>query len=131
MIRWPADRVGLMWTPLVFAAVFSLGVWADPIDLFGLPSAGLTRVAFAVAAVTSVGVAAHLDEGSRLVAMLAGTAATLSRGLTIIVIGQDAVPRKSELIGGSVWLAVGWLVFAMWVVTVPSMWRWRRRRERV
>lgn len=130
MLRWPADRVGLIFTPLVLAVTFALGVWAEPIDLFGLPVSWLTRAAFVVALVASVAAAINPNEGTRLVAMLAGTAATLSRGLTILVVGQAGVPRKSELVGGSVWLAVGWLVFAMWVCTVPAVDRWRRRVSR-
>lgn len=129
-MRWPDDRVGLVATPLVFAAVCALGVWAEPIDLFGLPVSWLTRVSFAVAGVAMVTSSINPDEGSRLVAMLAGIIATVSRGLTILVIGQDFVPRKSEIIGGSVWLAVGWLVFAVWVCTVPAVDRWRRRVHR-
>lgn len=128
MLRWPADRVGIIFTPLVFAVTFALGVWADPIDLFGLPISWLTRAAFAVALVASLAAAVNPDEGTRLVAMLAGVAATLSRGLTILVVGQAGVPRKSELIGGSVWLTVGWLVFAVWVLTVPAVHRWGRHR---
>lgn len=132
MLRWDRDdRIGLVYTPVVFAGVYLLGVWADPIDLFGIHTAGLTRVAFAVAAVASVVSAARPVEVVRMVAMVAGLAATLSRGLTILVIGQDGLPRKSEIIGGSVWMATAWMVFAVWVLTVPSLWRWRRRRERV
>lgn len=129
MLRWDRDdRIGLVFTPLVFACVFALGVWADPVDLFGLPAGWLTRSAFAAALVCSTTAAAHPDEMSRLVAMIAGLTATLSRGLTILVIGQPGVPRKSEIIGGSVWMATAWMVFAIWVLTVPSLHRSRRRR---
>jgi len=132
MLRWDRDdRIGLVYTPVVFAAIFTLGVWADPVDLFGVHTAGATRVAFAVAAVASLVSASRPVELVRLIAMVAGLAATLSRGLTILVIGQDGVTRKAEIIGGSVWLATAWMVFAVWVLTVPSLWRWRRRRERV
>ncbi len=132
MPRWDRDdHIGLIYTPIVFAGVYLLGVWADPIDLFGIHTAGLTRAAFLVAAVASIVSSARPVEVVRLVAMVAGLAATLSRGLTILVIGQDGVPRKSEIIGGSVWMATAWMVFAVWVLTVPSLWRWRRRRERV
>lgn len=127
MIPPAVDRIGLRVTPLVLAAVFCLGVWADPIDLFGVPAGWLTRVAYAVAAVTSVAAAVRPGTDRRLVALLAGVAATMSRGLTIIVIGQPLVPRKSELIGGSVWMAVGWLVFTVWLLTVPAADRWCRR----
>lgn len=130
MLHWPADRVGIILTPLVLAATYALGVWAEPIDLFGLPVSWLTRAAFALALVASVAASVNPDEGTRLVAMLAGVAATLSRGLTILVVGQAGVPRKSELIGGSVWLVVGWLVFAVWVLTVPAVHRWRSRVSR-
>lgn len=127
MIPPAVDRIGLRVTPAVLAAVFALGTWADPIDLFGLPFGWLTRAAFAVAAVTSAAVALGPRPDRRLVALLAGVAATMSRGLTIIVIGQPVVPRKSEIIGGSVWMAVGWLVFAVWVLTVPAAERWSRK----
>ena len=39
---------------------------------------------------------------------------------TILVVGQDLLPRKAEVIGGSVWMIAGWLVFAIWVLTVPA-----------
>ena len=127
-MRWDLDdRIGLVYTPLVFALVFALGVWAEPIDLFGLHTSGATRVAFVVALVSSLAAAVHPDETTRFLAMCAGLTATLSRGLTILVIGQDNVPRKSEIIGGSVWMATAWMVFAVWVLTVPSLYRWRRR----
>ena len=132
MLRWDRDdRVGLVYTPLVFATIFSLGVWADPVDLFGVHTAGATRVAFAVAAIASLVSSVRPAEAVRLVALVAGLAATLSRGLTIVVIGSPGVTRKAEIIGGSVWLATAWMVFAVWVLTVPSLWRWRRRHERV
>ena len=63
----------------------------------------------------------------RLLASLTGMTAPVSRGLTILVIGQDVVPRKSEIIGGSVWMAVGWLVFTVWLLTVPACARRIRR----
>lgn len=130
MLRWDRDdRIGLVYTPVVFAAIFVLGVWAEPIDLFGVHTAGATRVAFAVAAVASLVSSARPVEVVRLVALVAGLAATVSRGLTIMVIGQDGVTRKAEIIGGSVWLATAWMVFAVWVLTVPSLWRWMRRHD--
>ena len=130
-MRWDLDdRIGLVYTPLVFALVFALGVWAEPIDLFGLHTSGATRVAFVVALVSSLAAAVHPDETTRFLAMCAGLTAALSRGLTILVIGQDNVPRKSEIIGGSVWMATAWMVFAVWVLTVPSLYRWRRREHR-
>lgn len=132
MLHWDRDdHIGLVYTPVVFAAVFALGVWADPVDLFGVHTAGATRAAFLVAAVASIVSSARPVEVVRLVAMVAGLAATLSRGLTIVVIGSPGVTRKAEIIGGSVWMATAWMVFAVWVLTVPSLWRWRRRRERV
>ena len=128
-MRWDLDdRIGLVWTPLVFAAVFALGTWAEPINLFDLHTSWLTRAAFLIALVCSLIGAARPNESTRFLAMIAGLAATLSRGLTILVIGQDGVPRKSEIIGGSVWMATAWMVFAVWVLTVPSLHRWRRRR---
>lgn len=132
MLHWDRyDHIGLVYTPVVFAAVFALGVWADPVDLFGVHTAGATRVAFAVAAIASLASSVRPAEAVRLVALVAGLAATLSRGLTIVVIGSPGVTRKAEIIGGSVWLATAWMVFAVWVLTVPSLWRRRRRRDRV
>lgn len=132
MLRWDRDdRIGLVYTPVVFAAIFALGAWADPVDLFGIHTAGATRVAFAVAAVAAVASAVRPVEIVRMVALVAGLAAALSRGITIVVIGIPGVTRKAEIIGGGVWLATAWVVFAVWVLTVPSLWRWRRRRERV
>ena len=128
-MRWDLDdRIGLVWTPLVFAAVFALGTWAEPINLFDLHTSWLTRAAFLIAMVCSLIGAARPNESTRFLAMIAGLAATLSRGLTILVIGQPPLPRKAEIIGGSVWMACGWLMFAVWVLTVPSLHRWRRRR---
>ena len=121
------DRIGLRVTPAVFAVVFALGAWGDPVDLFGLPFGWLTRAAFTVAAATSVAAAVRPRTDRRVVALLTGVAATVSRGLTIVVIGQPVVPRKSEIIGGSVWVTVGWLVFAVWILTVPAAERWCRR----
>ena len=127
-VRWDLDdRIGLLYTPFVFATVFALGVWADPIDLFGFHTSWLTRGAFLVAIVCALAGAVRPDETTRFLAMVAGLTATLSRGLTILVIGQPPLPRKAEIIGGSVWMACGWLVFAVWVLTVPSLHRWRRR----
>lgn len=120
------DRIGLRATPVVFAVLFALGTWADPIDLFGLPAGWVTRAAFAVACVTSVAGAVRPHPTVRLVAFTAGMFATVSRGLTILVLGQDILPRKAEVIGGSVWLSVGWLVFVIWVLTVPASARWDR-----
>lgn len=128
-MRWDLDdRIGLVWTPLVFAAVFALGAWAEPVDLFDLHTSWLTRGAFIVAAAAMLIGAVRPSEPTRFVAMIAGLTATLSRGITILVIGQPPLPRKAEIIGGSVWMACGWLVFAVWVLTVPSLHRWRRRR---
>lgn len=126
MIPPAVDRIGLRATPVVFAAVFALGVWAEPIDLFGVHAGWVTRAAFAVACVTSLAGAVHPNPTVRLVASCAGMFAAVSRGLTILVIGQDLVPRKSELIGGSVWMATGWMVFAIWVLTIPAAARWQR-----
>lgn len=126
MIPPAVDRIGLRATPVVFAAVFALGVWAEPIDLFGVHAGWVTRAAFAVACVTSLAGAVRPNPTVRLVAFRAGMFAAVSRGLTILVIGQDLVPRKSELIGGSVWMATGWMVFAIWVLTVPAAARWQR-----
>jgi hypothetical protein len=121
------DRIGLRATPVVFAAVFALGVWAEPIDLFGVHAGWVTRAAFAVACVTSLARRCPPPTppcGSSRSAP--GMFAAVSRGLTILVIGQDLVPRKSELIGGSVWMATGWMVFAIWVLTIPAAARWQR-----
>lgn len=127
MIPPVVDRIGLRATPVVFACLFALGAWADPIDLFGVPAGWVTRAAFAVACVTSAAGALRPDPTVRLVAFTAGMFATVSRGLTILVIGQDVVPRKSEIIGGSVWMVAGWMVFAIWVLTVPAAARWSGR----
>lgn len=128
-VRWDLDdRIGLIYTPLVFAGVFALGTWADPVELFAVHTSWLTRAAFVVAIVGMVAAAIRPNEGTRLVAMIAGLFATLSRGLTILIIGQPPLPRKAEIIGGSVWMACGWLVFSTWVLTVPSLHRWERRR---
>lgn len=127
MIPPAVDRIGLRATPAVFAVVFALGVWADPIDLFGLPFGWITRALFVVACVASTVAAADPDPTVRLVAFLTGIAASVSRGLTILVLGQDLLTRKSEIIGGTVWMAVGWMVFAVWLLTVPAAARWRTR----
>jgi len=121
------DRIGLRATPLVFALVFALGAWADPIDLFGLPAGWIIRAVFTVAVVAMAAAAARPDTDTRFVAFIAGMTAALSRGLTVIVIGQDHLLRKAELIGGGVWVSVAWLVFAVWVLTVPAA---ARRAER-
>jgi len=127
-VRWDLDdRIGLVWTPLVFATVFGLGTWADPVELFDVHTSWLTRAAFIIAIVCMVAAAIRPSESTRFVAMVSGLFATLSRGLTILIIGQPPLPRKAEIIGGSVWMACGWLVFAVWVLTVPSLHRWRRR----
>ena len=127
MIPPVVDRIGLRATPVVFAALFALGVWADPVDLFGLPSGWVVRTVFAIACVTSLAAAVNPDPRVRMVAFTCGMSATVGRGLTILVIGQDIVPRKSELIGGSVWMIAGWMVFAIWVLTVPAAARWWQR----
>lgn len=126
MIPPAVDRIGLRATPIVFAAMFALGIWADPIDLFAFHTAWLTRLAFIVACATSTAAAFRPDPTVRLIAFTAGLFATVSRGLTILVIGQDVVPRKSEMIGGSVWMIAGWMVFAIWVLTVPAAARWQK-----
>ena len=126
MIPPAVDRIGLRATPVVFAVLFALGTWADPIDLFGLPAGWVTRAAFALACVTSVAGAVRPHPTVRLVAFTAGMFATVSRGLTILGHDPDIVPRKAEVIGGSVWLSVGWLVFVIWVLTVPAAARWQK-----
>ncbi len=121
------DRIGLRATPIVFAALFALGVWADPVDLFALPSGWVVRSVFAIACVTSLAAAIHPGPHVRMVAFTAGMTATVGRGLTILVLGQDLLPRKSEVIGGSVWMIAGWMVFVIWVLTVPAAARWSGR----
>lgn len=125
MIPPVVDRIGLRATPAVFAAMFALGVWADPVDLFGIPLGWLTRAAFAVACATSAISAVRPNHQARTVALIAGIGATVSRGLTILAIGQPELTRKSEIIGGGVWMIAGWMVFAIWVLTVPAAARWR------
>ncbi len=127
MIPPVVDRIGLRATPIVFAALFALGVWADPVDLFALPSGWVVRSVFAIACVTSLAAAIRPGPHVRMVAFTAGMTATVGRGLTILVLGQDLLPRKSEVIGGSVWMIAGWMVFVIWVLTVPAAARWSGR----
>lgn len=126
MIPPAVDRIGLRITPVVFAALFGLGVWADPVDLFGLPSGWVVRVVFAVACATSLAAAVRPHPVVRMVAFSCGMGATVGRGVTILALGQDVLLRKSELIGGSVWMIAGWMVFAVWVLTVPAAARWQK-----
>lgn len=113
------DRVALRVTPLVFAAVFAMGAWADPLGVLTPIADWTNRATMAVAAVASIAAAVRPRPGWRFVALACGTWATISRGLTLIIVGQDNVPRKSEVIGGSVWMAVAYLVLFSWLVTVP------------
>lgn len=119
MIPPVVDRIGLRVTPAVFALLFALGVWADPVNLFAIPGI-VDRTVFAVACAASVACAVNPSPHVRMVAFTTGLAATIGRGLTILVVGQDLLPRKAEVIGGSVWMIAGWLVFAIWVLTVPA-----------
>jgi len=120
MIPPVVDRIGLRVTPAVFALLFALGVWADPVNLFAIPSGWVVRAVFAVACAASVACAVNPSPHVRMVAFTTGLAATIGRGLTILVVGQDLLPRKAEVIGGSVWMIAGWLVFALWGLTVPA-----------
>lgn len=99
--------------------MFALGAWADPLGLLSPFADWTNRLAMVLACGASVAAAVRPSEGSRFVALAFGSWATLSRGLTLLVVGQDFIPRKSELIGGSVWMAVSYLVLFCWVMTVP------------
>lgn len=122
------DRLMLRVTPLVFAAVFALGVWSEPIDLFGVGPTWGTRASFAAAMVTMIISAVWPSERTRFAALAVGSWACLVRGLTLIIEGQDLVPRKSELIGGGVWMACSYFVLASWLLGVPAA-RWFHDRK--
>lgn len=125
MARSAEDRLTLRVTPIVFAAVFALGVWSDPIEVFGLGPQGATRVFFAAAGSAMVVSAVHPTEHTQFAALAVGTWACLARGLTLLIEGQDLVPRKSEIIGGSIWMACSYFVLFAWIIGVPTV-RWHR-----
>jgi hypothetical protein len=113
------EMLSLRVTPLVFAAMFGLGVWADPVDLFGFWPGWATTVSFTVSMFTMIGAAVVARDSVRFVALAFGSWSALSRGLTLLVAGQEGVPRKTEIIGGGVWLTASYLVMFTWVMTVP------------
>jgi len=121
------DVLELRITPMVFAALFTLGVWADPISLFGFGWWWPTRVSFIAATTAMVVSAVWPATGSRFMALAFGIWAAVGRGLILLIEGQDGTTRKSEIIGGSIWMAVAYLVLFTWVVTVPTL-AWRRER---
>lgn len=113
------DRLALRVTPLVFAAVFVLGAWAEPIDVFGVLPGWAGRAGFALACAAAVASAAWPEPRTRFVALAFGSWAAITRGVTILVAGQPNIPRKPEIIGGSIWMACSYLILFCWLVTVP------------
>ena len=125
------DWWGLRATPVAFAAIMAAGLGAAPIDLFGFWPGWVNLALFGLAAVAMLGTAAHPDERGRAMAVLCALLATLSRGVTIIVVDQPLLPRRAELVGGTVWLGVAYLVVIVWMLTVPLLGEWeQRKRER-
>ena len=120
---------GLRATPVVFAAVMVAGVYAEPITLFGFWPGEGGSVAFAMAGLAMLGTAVHPDERSRAFAVLAGLLATLSRGTTILIVDQPQLPRRAEIIGGTVWLCVAYLIVIVWMLSVPLLGEWEQRRR--
>lgn len=124
------DWWGLRATPVVFAAVMAIGAWADQIDLFGFWPGWINSGFFALAGVAMLGTVVHPDERGRAMAVLCDLLATLSRGMTILVVNQPQLPRKAEIIGGTVWLATAYMVVIVWMLTVPLLGEWEQRRRR-
>ncbi len=122
-----SDVLALRITPFVFAVLFSLGAWSELVDLFGFDSGGLIRFSFVAAAVAMLASAAHPSEGTRFAALALGCWAPIARGLTLLIEGQDVIPRRSEIIGGGVWMSVSYLVLFVWLATVPT-YAWHRER---
>lgn len=77
-----------------------------------------------------LGTVVHPDERGRAMAVLCALLATLSRGMTILVVNQPQLPRKAEIIGGTVWLATAYMVVIVWMLTVPLLGEWEQRRRR-
>lgn len=128
MRRQAEDVVALRVTPLVFAALFAVGAWTDPLGMLS-PWADVTnRLAMIVACAASVASAVHPTEHFRFAALAGGSWATLSRGLTLIIVGTPDLGRKAELVGGSVWMICSYLVLFTWLVTVPIV-RWRHDQQ--
>lgn len=109
----------------MFAVLFALGAWSDVIDLFGIHVYGAIRWGFVAGSAAMVASAVWPNDGTRFVALGLGCWATIARGITLLVVGQDGIPRKSELIGGSVWMIASYFVLFTWIVTVPIL-GWRR-----
>ena len=92
------DWWGLRATPVVFAAVMAAGVGAAPIDLFGFWPGWVNLALFGLAAVAMLGTAAHPDERGRAMAVLCALLATLSRGVTILVVDQPLLPLIQQTV---------------------------------
>ena len=125
--NWTSDVLALRITPVVFGVLFCLGAWSELVDVFGLGIIGFTRWSFIIAAAAMIASAVRPMISIRFVALAFGCWAPLARGLTLIIEGQELVPRKSELIGGGVWISVSYMVLFVWLVTVPTM-AWHRER---
>ena len=110
--------LGLRVTPAVFAAVFAVGAWANQ---FGV-SDDLAGRASMLAGCAAMAVSAFRPTvWCRFAALGFGVWAALYRGLALWIIGQEGVERRSEIVGGSVWLTVAYLVLFAWIVTVPMV----------
>ena len=122
----PPNLLALRVTPLVFAALFGVGAWTDPLGLLSPWADWTNRLAMIAACAASVASAVVPSEHVRFAALGFGAWATLSRGLTLIIVGAPGIPRKAELVGGSVWMICSYLVLFVWLVTVPMV---RTRHE--
>ena len=123
------DALGLRVTPAVFAVTFALGAWSDSVGLLEPWVFRSTRYSFAVAAGAALLAALWPSDWVRFAALGFGTWACLSRGVALLSTGASFLPRKSELVMGGVWMAVGYLLLWAWVVTVPAQDRWSRDRR--
>ena len=122
------DVAALRVTPAVWAVVYLLGVWAEPIVLAGWFPGVVGRGLFLAAAALSLLAMISVQRAHRQAALLAGTLATLSRGLTIVVVGLPGASRKSEIIGGSVWISATWFAVVIFALSAPVATAWRVRR---
>lgn len=121
------NTLALRVTPLVFAVLFAVGGWTEPLGLLSPWADWTNRLAMFVACGSSLAAAVGPTEHVRFTALAFGAWATMSRGLTLIIVGTDELPRKAELVGGSVWMICSYLVLFVWLVTVPMV---RSRHER-
>lgn len=128
MTQRTENRLALRVTPMVFCAIFLLGVWSEPIDFLGVGPHWFPRVSFAAAAASMATSAAWPTEHTRFAALALGTWACLGRGLTLLIEGQELVPRKSEIIGGSIWMACSYFVLFAWIISVPLA-RWHHEQR--